>query len=162
MVAESKVTFLPMLHVGCFMASSNVTCFNSSFFLPRKGPPEAVKIRLCTAFLSCPKRDWNMALCSLSTGIIFISFRRAASMTSFPPATSVSLLANAISLPASMAAIAGSSPAIPVTATRTVSISSRATTFARAFSPQKMSALPSYISLNRFPASSSVITMALG
>ena len=67
-----------------------------------------------------------MAECSLSTGSRRTPLRRAAAMTSSPPATRVSLFAKATSCPASMADRVGSSPTIPTTALSTRSVSSSA------------------------------------
>ena len=52
-----------------------------------------------------------MALCSLSTGRTFTPLRRAAPITASPAMTRISLLATAMSLPASIAASAGREPA---------------------------------------------------
>ena len=54
-----------------------------------------------------------MALCSLSTGRIATPRRLADSTINAPAITSTSLLASASVLPASMAASAASSPAVP-------------------------------------------------
>ncbi len=67
-----------------------------------------------------------MAECSLSTGSTWTFFSLAAERTSFPPVTRDSLLARARSFPASMALRAGSSPAMPTTASKTISFSGRA------------------------------------
>ena len=57
-----------------------------------------------------------MAECSLSTGISSAPFSRTRGITTLPPQTNVSLLARAISLPASMAASVGARPTEPDTA----------------------------------------------
>ena len=62
-----------------------------------------------------------MALCSLSTGRTCTPLWRAASMIVSPAMTRISLLATAMSLPASIAARAGLSPATPTMAIRTMS-----------------------------------------
>ena len=41
-VAESMVIFAPMFQLGCLRASALVLPASSSFFIPKKGPPEAV------------------------------------------------------------------------------------------------------------------------
>ena len=64
---------------------------------------------------------WKIAECSESTGRILTPFSRAARMTSSPAHTSVSLLASAMSLPASIAASVGSRPTMPTTAVTTIS-----------------------------------------
>ena len=55
----------------------------------------------------CPWRHWKIALCSLSTGIIFTPFLAALWRTIRPAITSASLLARAIALPASIASSVG-------------------------------------------------------
>ena len=95
---------------------------SSSRFLPKNGPPDAVKSILFTSRLSLqPWSDWNIALCSLSTGSIATPFSFAKSITIWPPVTSVSLFARAIFFFAFIASIVGSSPEIPTTAVTTVS-----------------------------------------
>ena len=64
-----------------------------------------------------------MAECSLSTGTISAPKRSAASMTSCPAQTRVSLLARAMRFFASMAARVGFRPTMPTTAVTTVSAS---------------------------------------
>ena len=68
-----------------------------------------------------PCKHWNTALCSESTGTISAPYLSAASITSSPAHTSVSLLASAMRLPFSMAASVGRSPTLPITAVTTVS-----------------------------------------
>ena len=72
-----------------------------------------------------PCRHWKMAECSLSTGMISAPYRLAASITSSPAQTRVSLLAKATRLPASMAAMVGHSAAMPTTAVTAASLSGR-------------------------------------
>ena len=67
-----------------------------------------------------------MAECSLSTGRIRTCFSSASGMIICPAVTRVSLLASAISLPASMAAMVGRIPIMPTTAVTTISASSAA------------------------------------
>ena len=129
-VAQSTVIFSPMVQLGWRRASARVFAAISYRLRPKKGPPEQVS---SSRFTSPPAgsarrsrqpwRHWKMAECSLSTGIISAPYFRAASITSSPAHTSVSLLARAIRLPASMAAIVGQRPAIPTTAVTTVSLS---------------------------------------
>ncbi len=64
-----------------------------------------------------------MALCSLSTGRTFTPFRRAAFITASPAMTRISLLATAMSFPASIAASAGRKPPVPTIAMSTMSAS---------------------------------------
>ena len=63
-----------------------------------------------------------MALCSESTGSILEPYFFAASMTSLPAVTNVSLFAKAISVEFLIASIVGTRPIIPTTAVTSVSI----------------------------------------
>ena len=51
-VDESIVTFAPIFQLGCFNASSGFMSTNPSRFLPKNGPPDAVKSILFTSRLS--------------------------------------------------------------------------------------------------------------
>ena len=122
-VAESMVIFAPIDQFGCLRACSAVTSLSSSAFLPKNGPPDAVRISFFICFLSGqPCMDWNIAECSLSTGSISTRRSFARLITVSPPATSVSLFARAIRLPASIALTVGNSPAIPTRLLRSVSV----------------------------------------
>ena len=66
----------------------------------RNGPPDAVRISRRTSPRSRPCRHWWIALCSLSTGSTATPCRRAASITTAPAITRISLFASAIVLPA--------------------------------------------------------------
>ena len=125
MVAESMVIFAPMLQLGCRSASMTVTLRSSSVVLPKKGPPEAVRMSFLSAlFLGAPCKHWKIALCSLSTGKSRTPFSRTASVTRSPPATKVSLLASAMSFFACTAAKVGCRPTMPTTALTTSSADS--------------------------------------
>ena len=63
-----------------------------------------------------PFSDWKIALCSLSTGRIRTFLFWARGMMICPAVTSVSLLAKAMSFPASMAAMVGLIPIMPTIA----------------------------------------------
>ena len=65
-------------------------------------------------------------------------FSRARAMTSSPAQTSVSLLASAISLPASIAHMVGTRPENPTMAESTISVSLSAATAHKPFSPDKI------------------------
>jgi hypothetical protein len=69
-VAESTEILGPIFQVGCFKAISGVTNLSCSREYPRNGPPLAVRMmrRRSSRLPVC--RHWNIALCSLSTGII--------------------------------------------------------------------------------------------
>ena len=72
-------------------------------------------------------RHWKIAECSESTGRIGTFILEARSITILPAATRVSLLARAITLPALMAAIVGSSPLKPTIEAMTMSMLSPVT-----------------------------------
>ncbi len=55
-VAESIEIFLPIAHVGWASACAAVTFLSWDFFLPKKGPPEQVRIILLMVFGSWPSR----------------------------------------------------------------------------------------------------------
>ena len=120
-VAESTVIFAPIDQLGCRSASAAVIPSSSLAVLPRNGPPDAVRMIFLSAARSLPCSDWKIALCSLSTGSRSTPFSSAASITSRPPATSVSLLASATVFLAAMAASVGRRPTIPTTALHTTS-----------------------------------------
>ena len=103
MVAESIVIFAPMVQRGCFKACSLVTERICSFVKPRNGPPDAVRMMRRKGLPALPCRHWKIAECSLSTGRKSTPYLLTASMMRLPPATSVSLLANAMAFPARMA-----------------------------------------------------------
>src|SRR5581483_4071779 len=91
-VAESMVILGPIRQVGWFKACLRVifgNCFRARF---RKGPPDAVRriLWISLAFLE-PKRHWNTAQCSLSTGNILEPDFLAALVTTSPAMTMVSL-----------------------------------------------------------------------
>ena len=134
-VALSMVIFAPISQFGCCKACAAVTVWSCSRENLRKGPPEAVSNTLSMALPSSPTRHWNIALCSLSTGRIATRSRTASSVISSPATTNVSLLASAIVLCASIAAIVGRSPANPTIAVTTVSTSWRRATSQRASAP---------------------------
>ena len=120
-VAESIVILAPMFQLGCLRAILGVMAERSSLVLPKKGPPEAVNSILFRWQCRYPSRHWKIAECSESTGRILTPFSAARAITSSPPATSVSLLARARVMPASMAARVGRRPIIPMTELRTMS-----------------------------------------
>ena len=104
-----------------------------------------------------------MAECSESTGTTWEPLHAAASLTSSPAHTSVSLLAKAMRLPARMAAKVGRSPTIPTTAVSTVSAASRLAASSR---PSIPSATRMGVSARRrrrdAAASGSIITASSG
>ena len=120
-VAESMVMRAPIVQVGCRSACSAVTSLSSAAERPRNGPPLAVTISASTASGSSPASSWCSAECSESTGSNWAPPRASASRTSGPPATRLSLLASATSMPASSAARVASRPAAPTTALSTTS-----------------------------------------
>ena len=106
-----------MLHVGCAKASSILTLLKSARSL--NGPPLAVRINLLISLSRPACAHCQIALCSESTGIIWLGFARF--ITKSPPATKDSLLARARVFPASKAASVGPNPIEPVIALRTTS-----------------------------------------
>ena len=81
--------------------------------MPKKGPPEAVRISRRTETGSSPNRHWRRALCSESIGINSPPPRRRAPSTISPPATRLSLLARPRRLAASSAATDAGKPSDP-------------------------------------------------
>src|SRR3989339_450941 len=142
-VAESIVIFFPISQLGCFRASSIVTLFNSLLLLPRNGPPDAVSTTLFTDSLLRPSMHWNIALCSLSTGIIFAPDFAASLITISPATTSDSLLASPIVFPALTAESVGKRPANPIIAERTKSALLYDATSAMPLSPES-TLIPSF------------------
>ena len=118
------VILRPISQFGCFSASSGRTVRICSLFQVRNGPPEAVRRIFSTRLLDSPFKDWNTALCSLSTGSMETPHFSARSIIICPAVTNVSLLARAICLPDWIAAMVGRMPIIPTTAVTTVFASS--------------------------------------
>src|SRR5208282_5079800 len=122
-VAESIVILLPITQVGCLSACSTVIDSKPAAGSPRNGPPDAVKIIRFNDSRPRPSRHWKTALCSLSTGSSRTRLSRTAAVISSPAMTSTSLLANAMSLPALIAASVGRKPIAPTSADITSSAS---------------------------------------
>ena len=120
-VAESIVMRAPIVQVGCRSACSGVTASSSAGVQPRNGPPLAVTTSASTAPGSSPASSCCSAECSESTGSRRAPPRASAARTSGPPATRLSLLASATSMPASSATSVASRPAAPTTALSTTS-----------------------------------------
>ncbi len=162
-VEESTVIFRPIDQFGCFKASSTVISASSSFFLPRKGPPDAVRRILLTRLLFSPCMDWKIALCSLSTGKMETLFFFARGMMICPAVTSVSLLASAMVFPASIAAMVGLIPIMPTMAVTKTSISSITAISRRPSIPPRTSVFVSAtLRRSSFAASSSKRTASRG
>ena len=92
-VAESIVILFPIFHVGCFSDSSTLTNSSSSFFLSKKGPPEAVITNFLIFFFFTAPKSLLKALCSESTGSIFVDLFKFLSNNKFPAVTIDSLFA---------------------------------------------------------------------
>ena len=132
---------------------------------PLNGPPDAVRSILLIFLSLFPSRHWKIALCSLSTGRSLTPFSPARFMTSSPPATRVSLLARAMSLPDSMAWYVGTSPLIPMREFKTMSASAKVAAAISPSSPhaKRVSASSGDSSLSRASASSlSAVTATSG
>jgi hypothetical protein len=69
----------------------------------KEWPPLAVRMIFSIGLRLSPTRHWNMAECSLSTGIIGALFSEDVFITISPATTSVSLLASATVFPFSRA-----------------------------------------------------------
>src|SRR5215210_439180 len=123
MVAESMVILGPIRHVGCLSASSGPTSTSLAFSNEKKGPPEAVNNTPAISSSRLPSRHWKIAECSESTGIMRLL--AASSKTHSPPATSDSLLARAIRLPACSAPTVAARPAKPTMPFKTTSDGTR-------------------------------------
>mmetsp|Transcript_33644 Transcript_33644/g.43190 ORF Transcript_33644/g.43190 Transcript_33644/m.43190 type:complete len:230 (-) Transcript_33644:252-941(-) len=128
MVAESTVILAPISQLGWVRASFTVALCMSSTSQSRKAPPEAVRMIRRRAPGGKPWRDWKMALCSESAGIMVDPYSSSRGRMMGPPAIRVSLLARAISLPPLMASMVGRRPAHPTIPVTTVSASSTAAT----------------------------------
>ena len=158
------VIFAPIFQLGCLRASAGVTVFNSSRLLPKKGPPEQVRISRLISFLSPqPMRHWKIAECSESTGMISAWYFSASAITSSPAQTSVSLLARPMRLPARMAARVGFRPTMPTTAVMTQSAAGREAASRRPVSPHSTRMGRSRISADSsFAAASVAMTASSG
>ena len=157
------MTFLPIDQLGCFKASSTVIDASCSLVFPRKGPPDAVsRIRLTRSLFS-PCIDWKIALCSLSTGRIDTPFSAARGIIICPAVTRVSLLASAIVLLCSIAAIVGLIPIIPTIAVTSTSASSQTAVSNSPSIPQTTrTGRSDSLSLRSFAASSDHIAASPG
>ena len=120
-LAELVVTISPMSQVGWARASCGETSCSSSRVMPRKGPPDAVRMSRSTSAAEPERRHWAMAECSESTGTIWPS--RAAALTRAPPTIRDSLLARARVAPDLSAARVGARPIEPVMPLSTTSAS---------------------------------------
>ena len=154
----------PIFQLGCRRASALVTDFNSSALLPKKGPPEQVKIsRRISRFSPAPMRHWKIAECSESTGTISAPYFFASAMTSSPAQTRVSLLARPMRFFRRMASSVGFRPSIPTTAVMTQSASSMEAAWRSPPSPHSTSTGRSEICSASATATSSVaMTASLG
>ena len=116
-VAESIVIFLPMLQFGCFSAWARVTRAMSCLRkvperTARSGQDKVPDIAVLRRPAGTGK--WRCARCPREEACT--PRVRHSAMTSSPAVTSTSLLASAISLPARIAAMVGTSPAVPTMA----------------------------------------------
>ena len=128
------MTTFPITQVGWARACSGVTCASCSREKPRKGPPDAVNISFLTSDGAPARRHCARAECSESTGTIWPG--AAASVTSFPPTMSDSLLARAKILPVRKVASVGAKPIEPVMPLITTSASVDSTSWVAASAPR--------------------------
>ena len=135
-VAESMVILGPIFQVGWCSACSGVTPARSAGLLSRKAPPDAVMMSFETPSWS-PAMACQMALGSLSRGSTLTPRSCARRISISPAITKDSLLARAMSLPASMAARVGSRATSP-----TVAVTTRSTSESRTISSMEHSAEP--------------------
>src|SRR3954464_7273913 len=134
-VAESIVILPPIVHVGCWRASSTLTPARSARVRPRNGPPLAVSTSLSIVPGRSAEMSWCSAECSESTGMICAPVASASWVTSSPPTTSDSLLARARSMPSPSVATVGPSPTEPTSALSTRSASDSITRVIRPAGP---------------------------
>ena len=163
-VEQSTVILGPIVQLGCRRASALVMRPTSSRPIPRKGPPEQVRIsRRISRRSAQPCKHWKMAECSLSTGTISAPQRSASLITSSPAQTSVSLLAKAIRFFSRMAANVAFNPTMPTTAVTTVSASGITAASTRASVPANtFTDVSCKRTASSFAAASSVITARRG
>ena len=163
-VEQSTVILGPMVQLGCRRASARGFLATSSRHIPRKGPPEQVRISRRISWRSAqPCKHWKIAECSLSTGTISVPQRSASSITSVPAHTSVSLLARAMRFFSRMAARVGCKPTMPTTAVTTVSASSStAASISAAVPANTFTGVSAKRIASSFAAVSSVITAKAG
>ncbi len=140
-VAESMVIFRPIFQFGCFSACATVTVCNRRSGVRRNGPPDAVRMSLSTSSRWLPCKHWKIALCSLSTGTRRTPFFLAVLTNISPAMTRASLLASAISFPASRPRRQGIKPAPPTIAASTMFTSGAEATAAAPASPKRISTL---------------------
>ena len=152
-VAESIVILAPIVHVGCSSACSGVTASSSTGVASRNGPPEAVRtrrrdVRHRLADEALPDRrvlriDRSEPGQRARVRVDGVRGRspaaraRAWGITRWPPATSVSLLAVATTLPARSAASTGRRLTTPPVAMTTRSTSSRVASASSASDPPR-------------------------
>ena len=151
--------FCPMDQLGCFKASALVFPSISSFFSPKKGPPDAVNKRDSTDLSSSPRRHCQMAECSESMGKSLARYSKSIGIIKCPAQTNVSLLANAIFFPALIAEIVGRIPIIPTKAITTISASGSVASSIKPSIPEDTGISKS---VESFSAKASSYTQSLG
>ena len=126
LLALAMVILAPIVHVGCFKASSGVTSPNDAHVRSLNAPPEAVMISR-DGSLTSPSRHCQIAEGSLSIGRMVAPPASAVSINRLPDITITSLFARPSVLPACSAAIEVGKPTHPTVAAITISTSRRAT-----------------------------------
>ena len=131
--AESIVIFAPILQLGWLQRTvpwSQLPVPPLSWYGKDRRKPSAISFPLGSPTLPLNTGKWQNVQ-SLQAGSALLC-STAKAVISSPATTNVSLFANAIALPALIAAIVGFSPAYPTIAVSTISIGSDWTTWAMA------------------------------
>ncbi len=153
-VAESMVILFPMSQVGCARACSGVTRGRSSTGVPRRLPPEAVRMTRSISGAARFLVRQNTALCSLSTGIISVPVAASPFFTRSPAMTRVSLFARASRFAAPSDARVGLSPAAPTMADTSTSTLRRASSIVPS-SPSRNSTEGNFFRRSRYSGAAS-------
>ena len=112
-VAESTEIFLPIFHLGCFIAADGFINFNFLLLIFKKGPPDAV-INILSTFSDLFDSKDQIEKCSESTGINLVLFFWSSFFIKFHPQIIDSLLAIAINFVYLIISIVGCKPSKPL------------------------------------------------
>mmetsp|Transcript_2138 Transcript_2138/g.4924 ORF Transcript_2138/g.4924 Transcript_2138/m.4924 type:complete len:278 (-) Transcript_2138:96-929(-) len=172
-VALSTVIFAPMSQFGWVVAflrmnsgSSLHRRRSSSAERSRNAPPLAVRMMRLRPPGGTPWRDWKIAECSESAGVILTPNSLSSGRITGPPLMRVSLFASAMSFPALIASTVGRRPAQPTMPVTTTSASPYLATSAMPDSPNTNSGIfplyPDIASFSSFSVSSFFTETILG